>query len=171
MLSGTIIRFFCLVVFLVWFLLCFGFFVCLFGLCFCFCFSVFQDRVSLYSPGCPGTHFVDQTGLELRNPPASGSRVLGLKACATTPGTLNSLYDQYLQYETLWLMCSSKCVPPASDTDTSILWLLARHIVSLIKCLFKSFAYFWVALLLCFKRFFSLLLVISLLVFETGFNV
>jgi hypothetical protein len=40
--------------------------------------------VSLYSPGCPGTHFVDQAGLELRNPPASASQVLGLKACATT---------------------------------------------------------------------------------------
>jgi hypothetical protein len=40
----------------------------------------------LYSPGCPGTHSVDQAGLELRNPPASASRVLGLKACATTPG-------------------------------------------------------------------------------------
>jgi hypothetical protein len=47
---------------------------------------VFRDRVSLYSLGCPGTHFVDQAGLELRNPPASASRVLGLKACATTPG-------------------------------------------------------------------------------------
>ena len=38
------------------------------------------------SPVCPGTHFVDQTGLELRNPPASTSQVLGLKACTTTPG-------------------------------------------------------------------------------------
>jgi hypothetical protein len=47
---------------------------------------VFRDRVSLCSPGCPGTHFVDQAGLELRNLPASASRVLGLKACATTPG-------------------------------------------------------------------------------------
>jgi hypothetical protein len=47
-------------------------------------FLVFQDRVSLYSPGCPGTHFVDQAGLELRNPPASASQVLGLKVCATT---------------------------------------------------------------------------------------
>jgi hypothetical protein len=47
---------------------------------------VFRDRVSLYSPGCPGIHFVDQAGLELRNPPASASRVLGLKVCATTPG-------------------------------------------------------------------------------------
>jgi hypothetical protein len=46
----------------------------------------FRDRVSLYIPGCPGTHFVDQAGLELRNLPASASHVLGLKACATTPG-------------------------------------------------------------------------------------
>ena len=39
-----------------------------------FClFFVFQDRVSLYSPGCPGTHFVDHAGLELRHPPASAS--------------------------------------------------------------------------------------------------
>jgi hypothetical protein len=45
-----------------------------------------RDRVSLYSPGCPGTHSVDQAGLKLRNPPASASRVLGLKAFATTPG-------------------------------------------------------------------------------------
>jgi hypothetical protein len=50
-----------------------------------FClFVCFRDRVSLYSPGCPGTHFVDQAGLELRNLPASASQVLGLKACATT---------------------------------------------------------------------------------------
>jgi hypothetical protein len=49
---------------------------------------VFQDRVSLYSSGCPGTHFGDQSGLELRNPPASASRVLGLKTCATTPGSI-----------------------------------------------------------------------------------
>jgi hypothetical protein len=49
-------------------------------------FSFFRDRVSLCSPGCPGTHSVDQAGLKLRNPPASASEVLGLKACATTPG-------------------------------------------------------------------------------------
>jgi hypothetical protein len=36
--------------------------------------------------GCPGTHSVDQAGLKLRNPPASASRVLGLKVCATIPG-------------------------------------------------------------------------------------
>jgi hypothetical protein len=58
-------------------------FVCLF----CVLFVVFfRNRVSLCSPGCPGTHSVDQASLELRNPPASASHVLGLKACATTPG-------------------------------------------------------------------------------------
>ena len=49
-----------------------------------FLFFVFQDGVSQCSPGCLGTHSVDQVGLECRNPPASDSQVLGLKACATT---------------------------------------------------------------------------------------
>ena len=48
------------------------------------CFFFPQDGVSPCSPGCPGTHSVDQDGLEFRNPPASASKVLGLKACATT---------------------------------------------------------------------------------------
>jgi hypothetical protein len=51
---------------------------------FWFWFCFFRNRVSLCSPGCPGTHFVDQAGLELRNPPASASRVLGLKVCTIT---------------------------------------------------------------------------------------
>jgi hypothetical protein len=51
------------------------------------------------SPGCPGTHSVDQAGLKLRNPPASASRVLGLKACATTPG---------------YLICFNNLPPPAA---------------------------------------------------------
>jgi hypothetical protein len=58
---------------------------------------VFPDRVSLYSPGCPGTHFVDQAGLELRNPPASASPVLGSKACVTTPGVSHFLYSSGIQ--------------------------------------------------------------------------
>ncbi|EDL25189.1 mCG141959 [Mus musculus] len=62
---------------------------------FLFCLFVclfFRDRVSLCSPGCPGTHFVDQAGLKLRNPPASASasQVLGLKACATMLGFITS---------------------------------------------------------------------------------
>jgi hypothetical protein len=49
----------------------------------------FRDRVSLCSPGCPGTHSVDQAGLEFRNSPASASQVLGLKACTTTARLLS----------------------------------------------------------------------------------
>jgi hypothetical protein len=55
---------------------------------FFFFFWFFQDRVSLYRPGCPGTHSVDQAGFKLRNPPASASQVLGLKACTTKPSTV-----------------------------------------------------------------------------------
>ena len=51
---------------------------------YCLFAFVFQDRVSLYSPGFPGTRSVDQACLKLRDPPASAPRVLGLKACATT---------------------------------------------------------------------------------------
>jgi hypothetical protein len=51
---------------------------------FFFFLTFFRDRVSLCSPGCPGTHFVDQAGFELRNLPASASQVLGSKACTTT---------------------------------------------------------------------------------------
>jgi hypothetical protein len=46
-----------------------------------------QDRVSLYSAGCPEPHSVDQAGLELRNPPASASQVLGLKTSLTLKRT------------------------------------------------------------------------------------
>ena len=55
-------------------------FLFFFFLVFGFWFLVFGDRVSLYSPGCPGTHFVDQVDLELRNQPASVSQVLVVKA-------------------------------------------------------------------------------------------
>jgi hypothetical protein len=77
--------------------LLFGFFFVLFW----FGFLLFRDRVSLYSPDCPGTHFVDQAGLELRNPPASASQVLGLKACTTTAWlTLLSMCRQYRNFLT-----------------------------------------------------------------------
>jgi hypothetical protein len=66
-------------------------FVCFFGL-----LLFFWDRVSLYSPGCSGTHFVDQAGLELRNPSSSASRVLGSKACATTPSLKSTFLIQHL---------------------------------------------------------------------------
>jgi hypothetical protein len=54
----------------------------------------------MYSPGCPGTHSVDQVGLELRNPPASAFQVLGLKACDITAWLIFLLF-----YHTFVLFC------------------------------------------------------------------
>ena len=56
------------------------------------CFALlllFQERVSLCTPGCSGTLSIDQPGIELRHPPASASQVLWLKAC-TTSAQLNA---------------------------------------------------------------------------------
>jgi hypothetical protein len=64
-----------------------------------FFFLVFWDRVSLCCPGCPGTHSVEQAGLELRNLPASASWVLGLKACATMPCGKADLISKYIQHQ------------------------------------------------------------------------
>jgi hypothetical protein len=60
------------------------------GFVFCFFFFFFGFFFWFLETGflCPGTHFVDQAGLELRNPPASASQVQGLKACATTPSKI-----------------------------------------------------------------------------------
>jgi hypothetical protein len=85
-------------------------FVCLFGLVWfglVWFGLVFQDRVPLYSLGCPGTHFVDQAGLELRNPPASASRVLGLKACATTPGFKGILTQGNNEESKTYTLCTN----------------------------------------------------------------
>jgi hypothetical protein len=57
------------------------FFVCL------FLFLFFETGFLCVALSCPGTHFVDQAGLKLRNPPASASQVLGLKSCSITPGS------------------------------------------------------------------------------------
>lgn len=47
-------------------------------------FYLFRGRALLCSPGCPGILAVDQADLELRDQPASASRVLKLKMCAAT---------------------------------------------------------------------------------------
>jgi hypothetical protein len=60
-----------------------------------FFFWFFKTGFLCNSPGCPETHSVDQGGLELRNPPASASQVLGLKACATMPGFINNFNNSF----------------------------------------------------------------------------
>jgi hypothetical protein len=49
-----------------------------------FCFVLFFETGFLCVALAVLDHSVDQAGLELRNPPASASQVLELKACATT---------------------------------------------------------------------------------------
>jgi hypothetical protein len=78
---------------------------------------VFPDRVSLCSSGCPGTHSVDVTGLELKIHLPSASQVLGLKACATTPGCLLFflfLKNIYLFFIRYFLYIHIKCYPESS---------------------------------------------------------
>ena len=60
----------------------------------------FQDRVSLYCPGSPGTHSLDQTGLKLRNAPASASQVLGLKMCVITAW----LYCLFFKFKLIFIL-------------------------------------------------------------------
>jgi hypothetical protein len=62
------------------------------------------DRVSLCSPGCPGTHFVDQAGLELRNLPASASHpgafpcLSGQKRCPQDPANESWLKQPLIHF-------------------------------------------------------------------------
>jgi hypothetical protein len=86
----------------------------------------FQDRVSLYSPDCPEIHSVDQAGFELRNPPASASQVLGLKACATTARHKYILKYLFILYMLVRCRCLQTLQKRVSDskTDVCVLWLL-----------------------------------------------
>lgn len=55
--------------------------------------SFSDNKITLHSPNCPGTHSVDQLGLEL-SPPASASQVLGLKVWATAQlGSISIIQD------------------------------------------------------------------------------
>ena len=63
---------------------------------FFFFFWFFETGFFRVAPGCPGTHSIDQDGLELRNPLGSASQVLVLKVCDTTAqlrlSFLNSIF-------------------------------------------------------------------------------
>ncbi|CAO2627870.1 hypothetical protein LEMLEM_LOCUS19714 [Lemmus lemmus] len=61
---------------------------------------VFQDKVCLCSSGCPGTHSVDQAGLELRDSPAFAPQVLELKVCTTTIRHILHSYQQGMNVAT-----------------------------------------------------------------------
>jgi hypothetical protein len=89
--------------------------------CFVFCFFFFRDRVSLISSSYPGTHSVDQAGLELRNPPASVSQVLGLKECATTLGISHYFYNFEKWALCVW-MVAARAEPALEPTFLVSSW-------------------------------------------------
>jgi hypothetical protein len=102
--------------------LSFLFFFSFFLFFFVFCFLFFGDRVSLYSSGCPGTHFVDQAGLELRNLPASAS--LGLNA---TTALLS------LSFKDLFIICKYTVAVfrhPRIGHQISLQMVVSHHVVS-----------------------------------------
>ena len=102
----------------------------------------FRDRVSLYSSGCPGTHFVDQAGLELRNLPVSASWVLGLKVCATMPNPTGVLmakihkqgwWDGSVGKSTRLFFQRSRIQIPATTWWLTTIWNKIWH--PLLECL------------------------------------
>ena len=100
---------------------------------FFFFFLVFRDRVSLCSPGCPGTHFVDQAGLKLRNPPASASQVLGLKACTTTARPEILFFKKYLSSVFYIFFLDNSLLLEQLQRERLCLWAKAGN-----KCLWVS---------------------------------
>jgi hypothetical protein len=113
--------------------------------------------VSPYSHGCPETHSVDQAGLELRNPPASASQVLGLRVCATTAWLelpISYWVNCSYVFFPLWVVClfalvvKSVCVAfspkfsglfdadmACSDIPYSILFSFLKKIYLFILCI------------------------------------
>jgi hypothetical protein len=63
---------------------------------FLYYYNLFFSEVVFLCIALAETHFVDQTGLELRNPPASASKVLGLKVCTTTPSSFSFFCFNFL---------------------------------------------------------------------------
>jgi hypothetical protein len=84
---------------------------------FCLFVFVFSRQGFSDSLGCPGTHFVDQAGLELRNPPVSASQVLGLKACTTT-AQLKNVFVTSIYCVSVWA-----CVWTKNDSQVAVLFV------------------------------------------------
>jgi hypothetical protein len=100
-----------------------------------FFFLVFRDRVSLCSPGCPGTHFVDQAGLELRNPPASASWSAGIKGVRH--------YTQLL-WDKLWLLILTSNLPSSNNVwDLFLVALISRFVVAGLGCVLVFCHFVW----------------------------
>jgi hypothetical protein len=113
-------------------------FIFFFPLGFSFGFS--RQDFSLCSPGSPGFHSVDQAGLELRDLPASVSRVLGFKASVTTPprAILSFLLPGSPHVIQPFLLHHNISHQGTSDTHRDIMYLLWIISESRLFLLFQS---------------------------------
>ena len=97
-----------------------------------FLLFIFQDKVSLCSAGYPGTHSVDQAGLQIRDSADSASWVLGLKSCTIT-AQLKIIFisGQPGMHKTLSQKTTIKPKSPASiKTVVSLRWLYHSSVSS-----------------------------------------
>lgn len=62
---------------------------------FFFFFNSSRQGFSFCSSGCPGTHYVYQAGLELRDRSTCSSQVLRLKECVPTASQLDSDFQKW----------------------------------------------------------------------------
>jgi hypothetical protein len=69
---------------------------------FLFYFNVLRDRLSLCSPGCPGTYSIDQAGLELTEHPSASS---SLELKEPRPATLLFYLSQFFLFVCFVLFC------------------------------------------------------------------
>ena len=98
-------------------------------------FWFFQDRVSLYSPGCPGTHSVDQASLKLRNLPASASQSAGITGVCPHRPVSEQSFCAHLNKS-----CSGQTFKPphCSFPSTPTLPLQAKCSILPVKELFRG---------------------------------
>jgi hypothetical protein len=156
---------------LVWFF--FFFFFCFFFFFF-FLVFFFWDRVSLCSPGCPRTHSVDQAGLELRNSPASASRVLGLKAWTTTPGlkmgskeltlVFKCMTGRFVKFIGQIIRVPNRVFVLSEKLFELLLlafWLLPNHAVIYIESLGSRFVFLFLSVSQMYLRYNSTFLITS----------
>jgi hypothetical protein len=74
----------------------------------------------MYSHGCPGTHSIDQVGLESRNLPSLAFQVLGLKACATTLGQRKWISYFYIYFKFLTKLKSLRKTKSIKDIQRTL---------------------------------------------------
>jgi hypothetical protein len=108
----------------------------------------FETGFPLYSPGCPGTHFVDQAGL--KNPPASASQVLGWKACDTTTLLKLAFYQGSFMNPLLSLIGKRKSINFYSLLFPGDFSHLIRHCSFFQSCSAACSSFSWVCITVAF---------------------